>query len=66
MKIENKYGVAVGQEWLSCDKRETRRVRVLSVGESHAVVESMAKVKAKIRLDRFKPTATGWRLVPGD
>jgi hypothetical protein len=73
--------VRVGQVWADNDKRaEGRRVRVVEVGRTHAVVELVdqrgrpargheAQQKAeagrrtRIRLDRFRPTSTGYRLV---
>lgn len=69
---ESEPVVKAGQVWADNDKRsEGRKVRILSVGETHAVVEqyvprgSSAKPgrQTQIRLDRFRPTSTGYRLV---
>ena len=72
-----------GQVWEDSDRRSAgRTVRVLRVEADHAVVTVLtARIDAspgerhravgaerRIRLDRFKPTSTGYRLVsePGD
>jgi hypothetical protein len=67
--------VRVGQVWQDADKRGYgRRVRVVEVDATHAVVElfvgrgtgnDQAKPgrRTRIRLDRFRPTSTGYRLI---
>lgn len=71
-KVEdsNPYNVVAEQIWEDCDARTTfqgerRRVRVVSVGSSHAVVENLRnKHRTTIYLTRFKPLKTkGFRLV---
>jgi len=65
--------VKVGQVWVDCDFRESvqRRLRVISIGRTHARVEvitarpSMHHTLGKqrmIRLDRFKPGSRGYYL----
>jgi len=58
--------VRVGQVWADNDSRGfNRKIRVVEIGETHAVVEACdyGKKRTRIRLDRFKPTSTGYRLV---
>jgi hypothetical protein len=64
--------VKPGQIWADNDKRSKgRRIRVLEVGQYHAIVRDADATpgawppgrKTRIRLDRFKPTSTGYRLV---
>lgn len=58
--------IRVGQVWKDNDKRSAgRRVRVVEVNFTHAVVQdpSGRGRRTEIRLDRFKPTSTGYRLV---
>lgn len=58
----NPYGVRAGQIWVDQDKRsDGRQVTVLSVGDTHAVVQNVAKTRVK--LTRFRPTSTGYRLL---
>lgn len=72
----NPEGVAVGQEWESTDRRTPgRRVRVVSLHGASAIVEATAPStksgsgsfkpgrRTEVRLDRFRPTSTGWKLV---
>jgi hypothetical protein len=71
----NSIEVRVGQVWRDNDKRACgRKVRVVEIDGTHAVVElhqarSVGHQGAKpgrrtrIRLDRFRPTATGYVLV---
>lgn len=57
--------VKVGQVWVDNDSRSKgRRVRVLEVDATHATVQSPSGQgrKTRIRLDRFRPTSTGYRL----
>jgi hypothetical protein len=66
---------AVGQIWQDNDKRGYgRRVRIVEIDATHALVElvtprSVGHGAAKpgrqtrIRLDRFRPIATGYRYV---
>jgi len=57
--------VRVGQVWEDNDPRHSfprRKITVLSIEGDRAVVQSGPR-KTKIRLDRFRPTNTGYRLV---
>lgn len=65
---------AVGQIWEDNDPRAySRKVRIVELADTHAVVElhqprrpvSSAKPgrRTRIRLDRFKPTSTGYRFI---
>lgn len=73
MTHTNNPAVQPGQIWADNDPRSTgRHIRVLTVDETHADVEqhlprrhSPAKPSrtTRIRLDRFRPTSTGYRLV---
>lgn len=65
---------AIGQIWQDADPRSySRKVRIVEITETHAVVElhqprlpvSSAKPgrRTRIRLDRFKPTSTGYQYV---
>ncbi|WP_420032293.1 hypothetical protein ACN2WE_05370 [Streptomyces sp. cg28] len=65
---------AIGQIWEDNDPRsEGRQVRIVDIDETHATVElhqprppvSSAKPgrRTRIRLDRFRPTSTGYRYV---
>ena len=65
---------AIGQIWEDNDPRGYgRKVRIVEIGDTHAVVElhqprppvSSAKPgrRTRIRLDRFRPTSTGYRYV---
>ncbi|GGK61681.1 hypothetical protein Sme01_03500 [Sphaerisporangium melleum] len=70
-----KTSVRVGQVWGDNDPRSTgRKVRVVEVDDTHATVEayihpgarhlhSKPPRRSRIRLDRFRPTATGYRLL---
>lgn len=67
--------VEKGQVWADNDKRGYgRHLRVVELTETHAVVEQVSARdksphpatigrRTRIRLDRFKPTSTGYRLV---
>ena len=66
--------VRVGQVWADNDKRSHgRRVRVVELDGTHAIVTQVdirgvvdsrrRERRTRIRLDRFKPTSTGYRLV---
>lgn len=75
--MSNPNGVEVGQIWQDNDKRcqtpeSERLLKVLEVTDTHAKVVTVDRegrfwptaLKArmtKIRLDRFKPTTTGYR-----
>jgi hypothetical protein len=55
--------VKVGQVWDSNDYRHPERsVAVLWVGKTHAVCKSSRNTVTTIRLDRFYPTSTGYKL----
>lgn len=66
--------VCVGQVWEDCDKRSAgRRIIVIKVGDTHAIVEPYPPVaqgarpprRTRIRLTRFRPTSNGYRFVRG-
>ena len=60
--INNPYGVKVGQIWESCDKRDAgRRVTVEKVSLGFAYVRYVKL--SRIRLTRFRPTSTGYKLI---
>jgi hypothetical protein len=71
--MSNESKVRPGQVWADMDSRSSgRTVRVVEVDATHAVVETASngpRVYARlgrryrIRLDRFRPTGTGYRLV---
>lgn len=65
---------AVGQIWQDNDPRSYgRKLRIVEIGDTHALVElhqprlpvSSAKPgrRTRIRLDRFRPTSTGYRYI---
>jgi hypothetical protein len=55
--------VEPGQVWADNDKRGYgRQVTVQSIDETHATVTD-GKRTSRIRLNRFRPTSTGYRLV---
>lgn len=65
---------AVGQIWQDNDPRAYgRKLRIVELGDTHAIVElhearqpvSSARPgrRTRIRLDRFRPTGTGYRYV---
>lgn len=66
--------VKPGQIWADNDWRSSgRTVRVIEVDATHATVEVVTNGRmtytkpgrrSRIRLDRFRPTSTGYRLVP--
>ena len=71
-------GVVEGQVWEDNDRRSKgRTVRVLRVETGHAVVTVLTArrnapeserqraigAERRIRLDRFKPTSTGYRMI---
>ena len=74
-KQSNPYNVQVDQIWESTDKRTPgRRVRVTYVGVARVEVVAHAPATndsggfvlgrtTAIRLDRFRPGSTGWKLV---
>lgn len=55
----------VGQVWADNDKRSAgRKVRIISIDATHAtVIDMRGKRDTRIRLDRFRPTSNGYRLV---
>lgn len=56
--------VRVGQIWADNDKRSAGRiVTVLAVNGRHATVRSNFGKTTSVLLNRFRPTATGYRLV---
>lgn len=75
MKASETPDVRPGQVWADNDKRSAgRHVRIDLVDETHASVTTcdaqgnpspsvLSARRTRIRLDRFRPTATGYRLV---
>lgn len=68
--MENKIEVKVGQVWEDWDIRHRdapgrRRIKVIEIKDGKAIVQhpSGQGTKTRIRLDRFKPTSTGYKLV---
>lgn len=66
----DKIEVKVGQVWEDWDIRTRdsgprRRLKILEIKDGRATVQhpSGNGSKTKIRLDRFRPTATGYKLV---
>lgn len=69
---------AVGQVWQDNDPRGYgRKLRIVEISDTHAIVElvtarSVGHQQAKpgrrtrIRLDRFRPTSTGYRYIGED
>lgn len=60
----NPYGVEKDQVWEDADPRsEGRKLRILAVDDTHASVQSPSGKGriGRIRLDRFRPTSTGYR-----
>lgn len=58
--------VKAGQVWRDNDQRMgPREIKVLAIEGDRAIVQRVSGVgtKTKIRLDRFRPTTTGYRLV---
>lgn len=63
--------VKVGQTWTDNDPRHTkegippRTIKVLEIVDGKALCQHPSGLgrKTKIRLDRFRPTATGYKLV---
>ena len=61
--------VKPGQIWADNDKRSHgRTIKVLEVDETHALVQSPTGLgrKTKIRLSRFRPDSTGYRLLKAE
>ena len=66
----NKIEVKVGQVWEDWDSRSRaaglrRKLKVLEIVDGKALVQhpSGRGNKTRIRLDRFRPTANGYKLV---
>lgn len=61
----NPFNVKPGQIWEDCDRRHVgRRLKVLKLQGTHALCEVVVTTdRVLIRLERFKPNATGHRLV---
>ena len=56
--------VKVGQVWRDNDKRANRNCEIREVNDKYARVYCRETQKlTKVRLDRFKPTASGYKLV---
>ena len=69
-KTLNPYDVRVGQVWESCDKREKGRCPFIvdQIEGNKAVVRAwwrgnISGPERRIRLDRFRPVSTGYRLI---
>lgn len=63
-KDVNPHGVAVGQYWTSCDRRDhgKRRVEVVKLDGAYAVVCAPGATRTtRVRLDRFRSGSTGWQ-----
>lgn len=66
-----KVEVKIGQVWEDWDSRyresgtPRRRIKVIEIKDGRARVQSPSGLGARtwIRLDRFRPTATGYKLV---
>lgn len=75
--MSQQHPVEPGQVWQDCDKRAGgRQITVVSVDATHAECREVAynqldgivadlpgARKTRIRLDRFRPVSTGYRLV---
>lgn len=66
----DKIEVKVGQIWEDWDSRSRdsgyrRKIQILEIVDGKAIVQhpSGHGSKTKIRLDRFRPTSTGYKLV---
>lgn len=68
----NPHNVKVGQIWGDCDPRMGgREFKVYEIGETHATVVITRpndhaydpRPVQRIKLTRFKPTSTGYRLI---
>lgn len=65
--------VEIGQVWADNDWRSTgRTVEVVAIDQTHATVKVLTNGRgtyakpgrtSRVRLDRFRPTSTGYRLV---
>lgn len=61
--------VRVGQVWADNDSRsEGRKLMVMAITDGKAICsvawpDNKTRKRTAIRLDRFKPTSTGYRLV---
>ena len=57
--------VKVGQIWADNDSRGySRQVKVVVLTDEYAFVEDVRTVRrTRIRLNRFRPTSTGYRLI---
>jgi hypothetical protein len=66
----NPSSVAPGQRWQNWDSRYRRTlapryVTVLAVEGPYAIVADETGAQRRIRLDRFRPSSTGYKLVAG-
>ena len=63
--FDHTWGVKVGQVWQDVDDRMNgRRIKVVRLEGRHAICDVIGTERqTKIRLDRFKTTSTGYRLV---
>jgi hypothetical protein len=67
--VSERVEVRVGQIWQDCDKRfPDRHVRVVRIEGDYAfVVHAYSPSReTRIRLDRMRPTSTGFRLLAGE
>ena len=62
-----KKTVVAGQKWQDWDIRfrnhPPRILKVIKINATPAFVESDKHVKSRIRLDRFKPSSNGYKLL---
>ena len=64
--MTDRIPVQPGQVWADNDWRSAgRQIQVLEVDATHATVQSPSGLgrKTRIRLNRFRPTSTGYRLL---
>ena len=66
--MKNKFNVAKGQIWQDNDPRYEdeykRTLEVLEVDGDYAICKNIQSGRtSKIKLSRFKPTSTGYRLI---
>lgn len=59
----NPYGVKPGQIWADNDPRTPRTLTITEVDSGFAYAVSSSGRKSRIRLTRFRPNSTGYRLI---
>ena len=64
---KNRPNVKVGQVWRDWDVRyrgiSMQLLTVMEIGDTHVVALRDNGIRVKIRIDRFRPTATGYKLI---